>query len=283
MDKLPDHYEALGISPQADQDVIAAAYRALLKKYHPDTGTLRGTASKERLAEVLDAFEVLGNPESRAAYDAERATRLPAPEDDEAVAALESRSSASWDPALGPAGERAASEPGPRRGMTWAWVVLPVLLAGSAAAWFLSGERLAEPPPPAVTVTPPPVETAPPAQPVAEAGESETPPAAEEAPPAPPPQEAQVPAPPLPEPRPAEPPPQTETAEPEPVPPEPTAFILVMGEDGSATESQGNIFFNTRASCEKFAVRAVERRRSAALNQSGTAPNIWHECREVRR
>ncbi len=92
MTQLPDHYAALGISPQADQDVIAAAYRALLKKYHPDTGTLRGTASKEKLAAVLDAFEVLGNAESRAAYDAERATQLAAPEDDEEPMALESSS-----------------------------------------------------------------------------------------------------------------------------------------------------------------------------------------------
>ncbi len=169
MTQLPDHYAALGISPQADQDVIAAAYRALLKKYHPDTGTLRGTASKEKLAAVLDAFEVLGNAESRAAYDAERATQLAAPEDDEEPMALESSSPASWNPTLGPAGERPASGPPPRRGAAWIWMLLPVLLAGSAAAWLLTAEDVEPPPPPAVTVAPPPAETAPPAAPVVQA------------------------------------------------------------------------------------------------------------------
>ena len=34
---VKDHYTALGIAPDADQEVIKAAFRALAKKYHPDT------------------------------------------------------------------------------------------------------------------------------------------------------------------------------------------------------------------------------------------------------
>ena len=45
MTTIPDHYAALGIDPTADQEVITAAYRALAKKFHPDTGTVGGTAS----------------------------------------------------------------------------------------------------------------------------------------------------------------------------------------------------------------------------------------------
>ena len=71
MTAIPDHYSALGIDPTADQEVIAAAYRALAKKYHPDTGATTGTASPERFAEIQQAYEVLGSVEGRRRYDAE--------------------------------------------------------------------------------------------------------------------------------------------------------------------------------------------------------------------
>jgi hypothetical protein len=71
MTAFPDHYAALGIDPTADQEVIAAAYRALAKKYHPDTGATTGTASPERFAEIQQAYEVLGSAEGRRQYDAE--------------------------------------------------------------------------------------------------------------------------------------------------------------------------------------------------------------------
>jgi len=69
MTAFPDHYAALGIDPTADQEVIGAAYRALAKKYHPDTGATTGTASAERFAEIQQAYEVLGSVESRKQYD----------------------------------------------------------------------------------------------------------------------------------------------------------------------------------------------------------------------
>ena len=71
MTAIPDHYAALGIDPTADQEVIAAAYRALAKKFHPDTGATTGTASPERFAEIQQAYEVLGSAEGRRRYDAE--------------------------------------------------------------------------------------------------------------------------------------------------------------------------------------------------------------------
>ncbi len=69
MTAIPDHYAALGIDPAADPEVIAAAYRALAKKYHPDTGATTGTASAERFEQVQRAYEVLRSPESRRRYD----------------------------------------------------------------------------------------------------------------------------------------------------------------------------------------------------------------------
>lgn len=71
---MTDYYSVLGVTEFADEDVIAAAYRALAKKYHPDTGSHRGTASAERFHQIQEAFEVLGNQKTRAEYDAQRKT-----------------------------------------------------------------------------------------------------------------------------------------------------------------------------------------------------------------
>ena len=71
MTTIPDHYAALGIDPTADPEVITAAYRALAKKFHPDTGAAAGTASAERFDAIQQAYEVLRNPDSRRAYDLE--------------------------------------------------------------------------------------------------------------------------------------------------------------------------------------------------------------------
>ncbi|MCA3560080.1 MAG: J domain-containing protein [Aestuariivirga sp.] len=68
---IPDHYAALGIDPTADPEVIAAAYRALAKKFHPDTGAAAGTADAERFEAIQQAYEVLRRPETRRAYDLE--------------------------------------------------------------------------------------------------------------------------------------------------------------------------------------------------------------------
>ncbi|MFI5400080.1 MAG: tetratricopeptide repeat protein [SAR324 cluster bacterium] len=60
------HYEVLQIDPQASQEVIQGAYRALLKnaRVHPDLG---GDAA--RAAVINEAYAVLSDPERRAAYD----------------------------------------------------------------------------------------------------------------------------------------------------------------------------------------------------------------------
>ncbi|WP_421693325.1 J domain-containing protein [Aestuariivirga sp.] len=71
MTPLPDHYAALGIDPTADPEVITAAYRALAKKFHPDTGGTAGTASPERFEQVQNAYDVLRTPETRHQYDLE--------------------------------------------------------------------------------------------------------------------------------------------------------------------------------------------------------------------
>lgn len=66
-------YTLLQVLPDADPAVIEAAYKALMKKYHPDR--LGGVDSERRAAEISHAFNVLRDPDRRAAYDAEERAR----------------------------------------------------------------------------------------------------------------------------------------------------------------------------------------------------------------
>lgn len=65
-----DFYEILQVNPKADQDTIQRVYRMLAQRYHPDHAET-GNASIFRL--LSRAYEALGDPERRAAYDVQRA------------------------------------------------------------------------------------------------------------------------------------------------------------------------------------------------------------------
>lgn len=71
----PDYYAMLGVTPDADQAVIRAAWKALLRKYHPDTAHDVPDAA-ERTRAFNAAWAVLGNSNRRIAYDLERAAPL---------------------------------------------------------------------------------------------------------------------------------------------------------------------------------------------------------------
>jgi curved DNA-binding protein CbpA len=66
---VADYYEVLQVHPSADAEVIRAAYRILARKYHPDHG-----GDPRRMIALNDAWDVLGDPVRRAAYDAARAS-----------------------------------------------------------------------------------------------------------------------------------------------------------------------------------------------------------------
>ena len=57
-------YQVLGVTPQASGAEIKAAYRALVKQHHPDAG---GDATT--ILALNAAWEVLGDPERRSAFD----------------------------------------------------------------------------------------------------------------------------------------------------------------------------------------------------------------------
>jgi hypothetical protein len=63
---IPDYYEILQISPNADPDMIHRVYRLLAQRYHPDN---TDTGDDAAFRKISDAYKVLSEPEKRAAYD----------------------------------------------------------------------------------------------------------------------------------------------------------------------------------------------------------------------
>jgi curved DNA-binding protein len=65
-----DYYKALGVERDATAEEIKRAYRKLVRKHHPDVNTGPDAAGAEqKFKEVGEAYEVLHDPEKRAAYD----------------------------------------------------------------------------------------------------------------------------------------------------------------------------------------------------------------------
>ena len=62
-----NYYKILQVDPSADQEVIAAAYKRLSIKYHPDTN--RSSDANRRMQDINEAYQVLKDPTSRARYD----------------------------------------------------------------------------------------------------------------------------------------------------------------------------------------------------------------------
>jgi curved DNA-binding protein len=65
--KFRDYYEVMGVARDASADDIKRAYRKLARKYHPDVS--KEADAEGKFKEVGEAYEVLKDPEKRAAYD----------------------------------------------------------------------------------------------------------------------------------------------------------------------------------------------------------------------
>ncbi len=68
-----DLYKTLQVDPEADPEVIQAAYRRLARKFHPDVAT--GPEAAARMTAINEAWGVLRDPALRAAHDRERERR----------------------------------------------------------------------------------------------------------------------------------------------------------------------------------------------------------------
>ncbi len=65
-----DAYAVLGVDPAADDATIAAAYRGLARRYHPD---IAGETATRRMMRINAAWDRVRDPERRAEYDEELA------------------------------------------------------------------------------------------------------------------------------------------------------------------------------------------------------------------
>jgi curved DNA-binding protein len=65
--QFKDYYAVMGVPRDATAEQIKQAYRKLARKYHPDVS--KEAEAEQRFKEVGEAYEVLRDPQKRAAYD----------------------------------------------------------------------------------------------------------------------------------------------------------------------------------------------------------------------
>jgi molecular chaperone DnaJ len=63
-----DFYEVLGVAKGADEAALKSAYRKLAKQFHPDVNK-DDPQAEQKFKEVSEAYEILKDPQKRAAYD----------------------------------------------------------------------------------------------------------------------------------------------------------------------------------------------------------------------
>ena len=93
-----DYYAILGVLPSIDDVALAAVYRALLKKYHPDVFSGSKEEAERRTREIVEAYEVLGNPTNRRANDSARRTNgFGSYQEEEQTASSSDEIAADWE------------------------------------------------------------------------------------------------------------------------------------------------------------------------------------------
>jgi molecular chaperone DnaJ len=65
---MADYYATLGVEKSATEDELKKAYRRLAMQYHPDKND-GAKEAEEKFKEITEAYDVLRDPQKRAAYD----------------------------------------------------------------------------------------------------------------------------------------------------------------------------------------------------------------------
>lgn len=66
MDQFADYYQILQISPDAEPETIQRVYRVLAQRFHPDN---HETGDVERFLQITEAYKILSDQATRAAFD----------------------------------------------------------------------------------------------------------------------------------------------------------------------------------------------------------------------
>ena len=66
---ITDHYGVLDVPPEADEATVKKAYRKLVLLWHPDKHNSDRVAAEDKIRQINDAYETLGNPFKRSTYD----------------------------------------------------------------------------------------------------------------------------------------------------------------------------------------------------------------------
>lgn len=82
-----NYYRILGVKPTASPEQIKSAYRALVRRTHPDLDG--GNGKTEDFKRVKEAYEALSDPQTRAVYDLKMGYKKPGDHDPMAVENLE--------------------------------------------------------------------------------------------------------------------------------------------------------------------------------------------------
>uniref|UniRef100_A0A803V1P2 DnaJ heat shock protein family (Hsp40) member B8 n=1 Tax=Ficedula albicollis TaxID=59894 RepID=A0A803V1P2_FICAL len=66
---MVDYYKVLGLQEDASQDDIKKSYHKLALKWHPDKNPKNKEEAEKRFKEIVEAYEILSNPQKRSLYD----------------------------------------------------------------------------------------------------------------------------------------------------------------------------------------------------------------------
>ena len=136
-----NHYDTLEVSARASPEVLRAAYRSLIQRFHPDRRPDDPEAAA-RAAAITEAYDVLSDPVRRAAYDewlqAQQAASAPVAGGPAAAAASKAPAAAARARAAAPRGATRPAGTGTGTGTSGRWVLGLLVLAIVAvlATWL---------------------------------------------------------------------------------------------------------------------------------------------------